>query len=180
MDTLQRSLDLCAERLSRRVAPMHNTVDITGRDRDDYQQIFRLKAVEASIAFQKSQKPKSSSSEARWVFVALRNHAQTMKREMVRAPEMARYDLEPDAQLTTDMEARIVKRDLLKRIRKSIASREWDVLMQYAEADCNAREAWRKYGKGLTSRAYRYKVRKAKQAAQQVLKNLEKPLPIFA
>jgi len=177
MEDLQRSLDRCVEKWSRKVAPRQNTVDKAGRDQDDYAQLFRLKAFEAVLHFQKTHKPKTKQSEEYYAQTAIRHRSTSVLRELGRHPEIARLEFEPSFLLTPNLETVMARRDLVGKLRERMESGDWEVLTQYVLAGENASEAWRTYGRGFTRRGYFLLLQTAKCRARRILKNLEKVVP---
>lgn len=171
MQIFPRSLDRQVGQASRSLLQSKNQVDVTGQSQDDYHQSFLLKALEANAAFENFEN-KDPLDQLRWVSAAIRNAKCTAKRKVNKAPIFVGYNHGMDNRIGSNLESRFIQRDLLERVQKAISSGEWKILIQYADADLNAREAWRFSDENLTERGFRKRLTKARYHAQNIIKKI--------
>lgn len=168
METYQQSTNRVAESAACRVAANNASVDRTGRDRDDYRQVFNMAALVASA----STPDHGKDVHKKWASTAIRNRLKTCRRELVRAPDFAEYDEEVHVQITYEEERvakRMDQRKRLQKLREVLTPDEWQILQDYVVHGCNAASVWRAYGKPLSCRWFCKGVRTLLNRCRQII-----------
>ena len=156
MEISSRSVSRVIDRSVGRIAPVKSVVDKTGRDADDYRQLLRVRA------WQAGQVAPDHGQDAfdRWQHAAVRNQLRTCQRELCRQPEMARYDYLPeDDRHAPSFERSMELRDLLRRLEERFGAEDWQLLQDYVAHGCNAASVWQAYGRQMSQRYFRERIR---------------------
>lgn len=152
-----------ADRAAARFVRSFGRIDAAGRDVDDYRQLLRIKAWQAE----------KRCGEAPFVFTAVRNQVRSFARALGRAPEMARFDMDPDLQLDNSFERQVEIRDVVRRVAERLAGDDFGLLVMYTEHGCDATSAWDSLGRPEPISTFRARIRKIRKDALRVLKTLE-------
>jgi len=174
MTTFQETVDRIVENAACRVAPLIGAADVTGRDRDDYRNLF----LERAWLAQKRSPGAQEDTAIKWTVRALRNQFLTFRRELGRHPEIARYDLESEVPLDRGFAKRMEQRDLLQKLRESISIGEWELLKNYLEHGCNASSVWRYYGRPISLRGFCKKMKDLRLRCQKIIIDISNSVPI--
>lgn len=167
METCHRSDNRIIERAVNRAAPRHG-VDKTGRDVDDYRQIFRIKAwLSAKVV-----PDHGKDAYERWQFIAVRNQFCSCKREFGWYPDLARYDLLPDddyRRCAPSFEHQMEVRELVTKLRVRLVASDWQLLLDYVAHGCSAVSVWEAYGRQVSCGCFRRQIRDLRELCQQLI-----------
>ena len=174
MHTEPRSVKRVIEGVLSKLNTADSAIDSTGRDRNDYSQLFQIKAWLVS----KSAPTQDPDSFERWRFVSLRNEMVSCIRERGKAPEVARYDLLPEGDRhAPSFEYSMALRDLLWKLRQAVTSEEWDLLATYADHSQCVASVWRFYGETTTRRNFRKKIQNLRKKCQKLVLQMDGEVP---
>lgn len=168
METYQQSTNRIVESAACRIAATTASVDRTGRDRNDYLQLFNMAALVAA----QTTPDHGKNVRKRWATTAVKNRLRTCRRELIRAPEFAEYDEEVHVQVTYE-ENRVARRmdqaKKLQKLREILTPDEWQLLQDYVVHGCNAASVWRAYGKPMSCRWFCKGVRALLGRCRQII-----------
>lgn len=171
MDTYQKYTRR-ADRAANRLAPHPDRVDQYARDRDDYYQLFVVRALESAKVYQ--DQPGQPNDQDRWVGAALHNQMVSYFRGLTQA-RVNQVQVEVDEDIlahpgAVNPERQVVARDLLRRVAEKMEPGEWEVLVLCLEN--GVKHTWKERASGCSYDTFRRRVFRARERAQRNIKKL--------
>jgi hypothetical protein len=131
--------------------------------------MLRMREWRASIDWRKVPTPEPDHGKEAYLFSAVRHQLCRCQREVMRQPEVARYDLlAEDDRHGPSFERRMEYRDLLRRLHRRIPPEDWQLLLDYA-AHGSVVSVWHAHDQSTGIRAFEKRVRRIRRRCRAVL-----------